>query len=439
MASSSNNRVENNPRSSSSLSSPKDTMPPSPFDAIPSKLTATALLAIPFISILVGVSSIHPTKAIYAVYSPNTASLQYVHGDGTFISPLSLCPLLSFNNGDTLCSRQRLNIIECMTRSARYYAITHDASWHDDGPHEREFKDRFTNAKSVAEAMTYLSDLHFGPDSIAALRTIPLDRHLTTHLPDRSDPCVPLTAHPTWNFSVHRADLADPRLDPRREDGLMGFFHTLVRRYRSPMPYATFKKAAYVLSGLEKVGAVSWRGGREGVKTRGGWTVDDFLARFAQYEQFTAEWRFLHAPSPIAWLEAELADELRRERLGGRRRKVPWKGLMDGVRVVEVVGWEVLGGIYWDDGEDGRGYPSMFECGEAGVGGDDVDIEMPIKNEESGEIGTRNGHLKHPKHVGELRKKTHGKKGKRRREERDEGAAPKRVKSAALNIISNVQ
>ncbi|KAM0163376.1 hypothetical protein ACHAPG_001300 [Botrytis cinerea] len=418
MASSSSNFTEKRSESSSKQNRSKDPIQLSPFDAISNRITPSALLAMPFISILIGVSSRHPTKPIYAIYSPNNASLQYVHGDGTLIEPLYICPLLTFNTGEKLCSRQRLNIIECMNRSARYYQMMHSPSWNEDGPLEKAFRGPFTTEKSVKEALTYISDLRFGPDNIAALRTLPLDRHLVSNLPDPSSPCVSLTAPPVWDFSVHHPDFADPYLDPVHESKLLEYFQTFIQRFRSHVSYPIFKTAA----------------GREAVKTQGGWTVDDFLARFAKYEQFTKEWKFLYAPNPVMWLEAELADEARRERMGGRRRKAPWMGLVEGVEMVEVVSWEALGKFYWDDGEEGRGYPRVFprEEDEFEDGGDP---EIVIKNENL-KPEARSGSSYEPKYFGESTKKGHGKNGKRNREEYDESPAMKRAKSAALNIIS---
>ncbi|TGO16329.1 hypothetical protein BTUL_0029g00180 [Botrytis tulipae] len=435
MASSSNNFMENRPGSSSKQTRSKDLIPISPFDAIPNRITPSALLAMPFISILIGVSSRHPTKPIYAIYSPNIASLQYVNGDGTLVEPLYICPLLSFNNGDKLCSRQRLNIIECMNRSARYYQMIHSPSWNEDGPDEKAFRGLFTHEKSVKEALTYISDLRFGPDNIAALRTLPLDRHLVSNLPDPSSPCVSLTAPPTWDFSVHHTDFADPYLDAIHETKLVDYFQTFIQRFRNHVSYPIFKKAAYVLAGMEQVGAIYWQSGREAIKTQGGWTVDDFLARFAKYEQFTKEWKFLYAPNPVTWLEAELADEARRERMGGRRRKAPWMGLVEGVEVVEVVSWQALGEFYWDDGEEGRGYPRVFPRGDDEFE-DGGDPEIVIKNEHSGETEARSGTSYEQKYVGESTKKGHGKSGKRSREVYDESPAMKRAKAAALNMIS---
>ncbi|KAK6613216.1 hypothetical protein H4I95_01560 [Botrytis cinerea] len=420
MASSSSNFTEKRSESSSKQNRSKDPIQLSPFDAISNRITPSALLAMPFISILIGVSSRHPTKPIYAIYSPNNASLQYVQGDGTLIEPLYICPLLTFNTGEKLCSRQRLNIIECMNRSARYYQMMHSPSWNEDGPLEKAFRGPFTTEKSVKEALTYISDLRFGPDNIAALRTLPLDRHLVSNLPDPSSPCVSLTAPPVWDF-MH-------------ESKLLEYFQTFIQRFRSHVSYPIFKTAAYVLAGMEQVGAIYWQSGREAVKTQGGWTVDDFLARFAKYEQFTKEWKFLYAPNPVMWLEAELVDEARRERMGGRRRKAPWMGLVEGVEMVEVVSWEALGKFYWDDGEEGRGYPRVFprEEDEFEDGGDP---EIVIKNENL-EPEARSGSSYEPKYFGESTKKGHGKNGKRNREEYDESPAMKRAKSAALNIIS---
>ncbi|TGO48946.1 hypothetical protein BCON_0225g00230 [Botryotinia convoluta] len=415
MGSSSNNFMENRPGSSSKQTRSKDPMPLPPFDAIPNRITPSALLAMPFISILIGVSSRHPIKPVYAIYSPNIASLQYVHGDGTLVEPLYICPLLTFNNGDKLCSRQRLNIIECMNRSARYYQMIHSPSWNEDGAHEKAFRGPFTNEKTVKEALTYISDLRFRPDNIAALRTLPLDRHLVSNLPDPSSPCVSLTTPPTWDFSVHHADFTDPYLDPAHETKLLDYFQTFIQRFRNHVSYPMFKKAAYVLAGMEQVGAIYWQSGREAIKTQGGWTVDDFLARFAKYEQFTKEWKFLYAPNPVIWLEAELADEARRERM--------------------VVSWQALGEFYWDDGEEGRGYPRVFPREDdefEDVGGP----EIVIKNEDSGEIAERSGGSYEPKYFGESTKKGHGKNGKRSREVYDDSPAMKRAKSAALNMIS---
>ncbi|KAI9648467.1 hypothetical protein NHQ30_003101 [Ciborinia camelliae] len=438
MASSSNSSMENHP---GSPSHPKDLLP---FDATPTRIAHTALLALPFISILIGVSSLHPTKPIYAIYSPNTASLQYVHGDGTPIDPLSICPLLTFNNGDTICSRQRLHMDECMKRSARYYEMLHRPSWNEDGVHKKAFIGPFTNEKSVKEAMTYVSDLRFGPSCMTALRTLPPDLHLNSNLPDRSAPCVSLTRNPIFDCSVHHVDFTYPypHLDPAHERKLLDLFQTFIQRYKSRILYPIFKKAAYVLSGMEKRCAIYWQSGREHVKTQGGWTVDDFLVRFAKYEQFTKEWKFWRTPSPIAWLEAEMADEMRRERMGGRRRKVPWMGLIDGIEIEEVLGWKALSEFYWDDGEEGMGYPRFFAHEEDDEDGGVDDFEVPLKKEELEETEMPNGNSHYAKYFGELRKRRHGKNGKngkRGRQECGESSAIKRAKSAALNMISSSQ
>ncbi|TGO82059.1 hypothetical protein BPOR_0933g00070 [Botrytis porri] len=429
MASSSNNFTENHPGSSSKQTRSKDPIP-LPFDSIRNPRSSPC-----HSSPSSSVSSRHHTKPIYAIYSPNHASLQYVHGNGTLVDPLYICPLITFNNGDKFCSRQRLNTIECMNRSARYYQMTHSPSWNEDGAHEKAFRGVFTNEKTVKEALTYISDLRFGPDNIAALRTLPLDPHLVSNAPDQSAPCVSLIASPTWDFSVHHADFTDPHLDPAHESKLLEYFQTFIQRYRNHVSYPVFKKAAYVLAGMEQVGAIYWQSGREAVKTQGGWTVDDFLARFAKYEQFTQEWKFLYAPNPITWLEAELADEATRERMGGRRRKAPWMGLVEGVETTEVVSWQALCEFYWDDGEDGRGHPRVFprEGEEIEDGGEP---EIVIKNEDSGEIATRSGISFEQKYFGESTKKGHGKNGKRSWEGYDESPAMKRAKSAALSMIS---
>lgn len=286
---------------------------------------------------------------------------------------------------------------------------------------------------------------------MAALRTLPLDLHLNSNLPDNSAPCVQLTANPVWDFSVNHVDFPAPHLEPTSESKLLAFFQTCIRRYRNTTPYATFKKAAYVLAGMEHVGAIIWRNGHEGAETHAGWTVDDFLVRFAKYEQFTREWKFLHAPSPIAWLEAEMADEFRKEKSGGRRRKLPWKGLIDGVELVGVMGWEDLEEFHWGDGEDGRGYPRVLAS--KGDENEDVEAELaldveavetpgvPIKNEEPEETSMRNADsYQQPKFVGEVRKRKHGKHGKRSLEERVDSAAAKRARcAAALNLISGPQ
>lgn len=216
---------------------------------------------------------------------------------------------------------------------------------------------------------------------------------------------------------------------------MLDYFQTSVQRFRSHVSYPIFKKAAYVLAGLEQVGAIYWQSGREAVKTQGGWTVDDFLARFAKYEQFTKEWKFLYAPNPVTWLEAELADEARRERMGGRRRKAPWMGSVEGAEVVEVVSWQALGEFYWDDGEEGRGYPRVFPR-EDDKFEDGGDSEIVIRNEDSGETEAQSGTSYEQKYFGASNKKGHGKSGKRSREIYDESPAMKRAKSAALNMIS---
>ncbi|KAB8304554.1 hypothetical protein EYC80_003937 [Monilinia laxa] len=432
MASNCNNYMENNTGSSSTPCHPVDAMPVSLFDAIPTQITPAALLTIPFISILIGVSALHPTKPVYAIYSPSTSSLEFVHGDGTLISPLSVCPLLSFNNGNALCSRQRLNMYECISRSSNYYGILNNPPRNEDGIQEQDFRGPFTNENSVKEAMTYVSDLRFGPDCMAALRPIPLDRHLIKSTANETVPCSPLTADPIWNFSVHHPDFTDVRLNSANESKLSKLFQTFTQRYRNHMPYLTFKKAAYILSGMEKVGAIYWKGEQEKAETRMGWTVDDFLARFSKYEQFTREWKFLYAPNPIAWLEAEMADELRREIMGRERRKMPWMGLIEDVKMVGVVGWDALAEFDWYDGKNGRGYPRRFTSQEEKEWEGIVDnIDDSIENGESERSEMRSSKSNDPKYVSILRKGGHGKNGKRSREERGEIPAIKRSKPVA--------
>lgn len=95
------------------------------------------------------------------------------------------------------------------------------------------------------------------------------------------------------------------------------------------------------------------------LRTTGGWTVDCFIARFANFENFLEGLNLVQVPNPIFWLEAVLEDELRRQDRGtGYQVMRPWKGTVNGDRVDQVMNWEILAGLEWTQREGC--YPRPF-------------------------------------------------------------------------------
>jgi len=82
-------------------------------------LNDKALMALPFIAMIVGVDELTPTKAIYAIYDPSNAGLAYVRGDGTFAASEQICFRRDFKNSSMpLNLSQRMHLEELMGRSA---------------------------------------------------------------------------------------------------------------------------------------------------------------------------------------------------------------------------------------------------------------------------------------------------------------------------------
>jgi hypothetical protein len=97
-------------------------IPPTPTPDTPTCLTPSALRAIPYISLIVGIDAITPTKAVYAIYDPHIASLRFVHGDGTFVNAERVSFRNTFKDRTPNLNRsQRLHFIELMSRSVQYY------------------------------------------------------------------------------------------------------------------------------------------------------------------------------------------------------------------------------------------------------------------------------------------------------------------------------
>ena len=96
-------------------------IPTTPSPDVPTRLSTSALLALPYISLWVGIDACTPTKAVYALYDPEIACLRFVHGDGTFVSPERVCFKSTFKDRvPNLNRNQRLYFMELITRSAKF-------------------------------------------------------------------------------------------------------------------------------------------------------------------------------------------------------------------------------------------------------------------------------------------------------------------------------
>jgi hypothetical protein len=123
---------------------------PTPTSDIPTHLSPTALHALPYVSLLIGIDAIESTKAVYALYDPTIASLRFVHGDGTFINAERVCFRNSFKDGiPNWNQRQRLHLFELMSRSVDYYRLINE-----DGGFRARVKKEFPTHSSVSDSMT---------------------------------------------------------------------------------------------------------------------------------------------------------------------------------------------------------------------------------------------------------------------------------------------
>lgn len=122
-------------------------IPSTPTPNIPTCLTSTGLQALPYISLLVGVDELIPTKAVYALYDGSIACLRFVHGDGLFIGAERVCFRNTFKDGvPNLNRNQRLHFIELMNKSMKYYHLITQ-----DGEFKATVARQFPTASSVSQ------------------------------------------------------------------------------------------------------------------------------------------------------------------------------------------------------------------------------------------------------------------------------------------------
>ena len=83
-------------------------------------LSSESLLALPYISILVGIDDLTPTKAAFVVCDAPTTSLQFVHGNGTFV----VAQQVRFDEG--FLNNNRDYFHEVMNRSILYIQMINE-------------------------------------------------------------------------------------------------------------------------------------------------------------------------------------------------------------------------------------------------------------------------------------------------------------------------
>lgn len=109
----------------------------------------TALFALPYISLIIGIDALTPTKAVYAIYDPNIAGLRFVRGDGTFVNAEQVCYRNTFKDGIPNLNRsQRVHFMELMTRSVQYYH-----NMNEDAGFRASAARKFPTESSVSDAI----------------------------------------------------------------------------------------------------------------------------------------------------------------------------------------------------------------------------------------------------------------------------------------------
>ena len=292
-----------------------------------------------------------PTKAVYAIYDPETAGLRFVRGDGSFITSDQICFLLTFKGKDrsNLHGRERIHMIELIRLSTGYEHMLRAM------PDKiSELRDMFPTRRSVRAKLTFVGD----GDDLTGL--CPALTPLTIHTPsgldegikDRGIPCFKIHADPQWDFSLTLTTQA--RLTRPHEDMLRPKHDAFIAKYGSKITYMDFKQGLFVLAGLVKAGFSSR------ALESDAWTADDFVARYAKLEKFCESLQLRDHPNPINWLEAELMNELRLEQQanGGSRLK-PWKGMIGDVEIAPIVKWELLEKLQWSTEVC---YPRLYEA-----------------------------------------------------------------------------
>jgi hypothetical protein len=186
-------------------------------------------------------------------------------------------------------------------------------------------------------------------------------------------PCIPLDASPAWDFDP-RGFQAFATQDMERE--FTELYRDYYSKYNSKIIPIDFQHALFCLTGLMKVGLIPFvlEGQNNpkffianGVtpplppklliprKTTGDWTVDCFIARFRKFEE-VFNGGYERWPNPIAWLEAEMGYEERRNWIIRPRKLVFNKGEKES-RDPPVVPWEKLHSLKWQTKGDFSEYP----------------------------------------------------------------------------------
>ena len=162
-------------------------------------------MSLPFASLLVGVDEFEPTKLVYAIYDSSLSTIRFVHGDGTYAVPETICFMEAFRGGSPETgARQRLHFIVLIQRSTDHYQACLSAE-----PFQLAvYRGRFITSDAVKSALMYYSDLDANAwERIPALAQLPPQGDYTP-VPDedytQTFPCTPLSTGPKWNF--------DPRL-----------------------------------------------------------------------------------------------------------------------------------------------------------------------------------------------------------------------------------
>jgi hypothetical protein len=339
---------------------------PSPPPAnVPNKINEEALMALPFIGLLVGVDGHVPTHAVYAIYDSSVAGLRFVRGDGELVIPEQVCFTKTFKDGlQNLGSSQQISE-EIRQRATRYYQLVKS----NKHPYSAQAKIKSPTLSSVKAALTYISELH--SVHCTALQGLPTS-FLSQPGKVETVPCISVISSPKWNFDPNGFE-AFPTEDYAAD--FEAKYQEFVHKYRCQLHPIKFQHTAFCLVGLEKAGLISfvqqgqnnqryfvphqtlsllltrkvpWHASKD-------WTVDCFLARFGKFESTFGGDNYAQYPNPVLWLEAEMEYE---ERLN--RTKYPWKQQFNGKAIEEsdvVVDWAFLKNVKWQTRGEFNQYP----------------------------------------------------------------------------------
>lgn len=112
-------------------------------------------------------------------------------------------------------------------------------------------------------------------------------------------------------------------------------------------PIGTTKSANTIsLAGLLRLNLISLKYDKQGNRrgTEGGWTADDFVARWHMFERFVDKLCLIQFHDPDTWMTAQLNEE---ERLRSELKSKLWKGQVDGVQYACIVDWDFTLRIEW--------------------------------------------------------------------------------------------